>query len=132
MYVTTVASDHPWAGAVELAWEDDWDEFTLGRLVEELDGVERTALVFSGPTGDHLAIGGSTDAGLIVYVSYDDVTFALAEGRAVQGSLEVVAGGTLQDYPMRYVLEPEIAVRAAWEFIRTGELDEGLTWERTG
>lgn len=130
MFVTSVASDHPWGGAVELPWEPDWDEATLARLVDELDGVDRTALVLVGPDDVSLSIGGSVAGGLVVYVEVDGETFALAGGTDERGSRGIVAGGTYQEYPLRYVLEPPVAVQAAWTFVQTGELDDGLTWDR--
>ncbi|RKS75402.1 immunity protein Imm1 of predicted polymorphic toxin system [Motilibacter peucedani] len=130
LFVRTIASDSPWAGAVELPWEPDWDDATLAALVEELDGVERTALVLTGPDNAHLAIGGSALAGLIVYVSYDEEQFALAGGSDDEGTRPVVAGGTVQDYPLRYVIEPAVAVQAAWTFVQYGELDDTWEWDR--
>lgn len=128
MFVTTVASDHPW-GAEELAWEPDWDDATLAALVAELNGVEHTAVVLTGPGDAHLAIGGSVLAGLVVYVSYDGETFVLAAGPDGEGSRPVVAGGTVQDYPQRYLVDAPTVVRAAWTFAQTGELEHAYEWD---
>ena len=129
MFVRTIASDAPWGAAVELPWEDDWDEGTLRHLVEELDGVDRTALVLTGSEESQLAIGGSALAGLVVYASYDGDAFSLVGASTEEGTREVVAGGTLAAYPMRYIVAPEQAVRAAWRFARDGQLEESLSWE---
>jgi Immunity protein Imm1 len=128
MYVYTIATDSP-AGSVEVPWEPDWDDATLTALVEQLDGVERTALVLEGPHDTHLAVGGSAAAGVVVYVSYDGETVALAAGSDEPGCRTVVAGGTVVDYPLRYVVDVPVAVQAAWHFARTGKLDPDLRWD---
>ncbi|RZS91789.1 immunity protein Imm1 of predicted polymorphic toxin system [Motilibacter rhizosphaerae] len=133
MFVRTVASVSPWMGAVELAWEPDWDEATVRQLVDELDGVERTTLVLTGPDDAHLAVGGSAAAGLVVYVDYDGDVFVLAAGPDSDELLPLVVGeGQVQEYPLRYVVAPDVAVRAAWHFALTGDLDDAVEWHTQG
>ncbi|NHC15234.1 Imm1 family immunity protein [Motilibacter deserti] len=129
MFVTSVASAIR-GSAVEREWEPDWDEGTVRQLVEALDGIDTTAVVFAGPDEAHLAVGGSAYAGLVVYVSYaGGEAYSLADPAAPEGTATVVTAGTPGDYELRYVVGPDAAVQAAWRFVRHGDLDDALEWE---
>jgi hypothetical protein len=99
-------------------------------LVEALDGRERTLVtVFRGAA--HAAVGGSAQAGLVVYVTFDQQTFhQLTAGEpTADRSVHVTAGGQVGEYRAHLLLDVESAKAALREFVERGVLINDQRWE---
>ncbi len=102
------------------------------RRIEDLNGHDRT-LVTLARDGEYLAIGGSAEQGLVVYIEVGQGTElwqALSPRTSSEETVIVVAGGQPGDYPARIVTTLEIALAAAIAYAGAGERSSDVRWER--
>jgi hypothetical protein len=110
--------------------ESKYKNVVVERLVA-LDGVDRTlVVVFLGEK--HMACGGNTESGLVLYGTYDNDEFMqLADPTVVTGHRSTnVAGGQAGEYEARFVVDLEKAKQAMLHFISSGNFSPDLTWVR--
>jgi hypothetical protein len=112
--------------------ESPVDDALVRERILQLDGANRSLIMLYG--GDrHLAVGGDSDGGLVVYATLDGETFHSLTRDGADGDppVTVVAGGQPGDYPANQVVSADAAISAAQEFARSGELADELTWEES-
>lgn len=125
---------------VTVVWDDGatLHERTTTELAEivglaaALDGRDRTLVtVFRGEA--HAAVGGSSPAGLVVYVTFDQQAFhQLAAGQpAGAPNVTVRAGSQASEYPAHVVVDLVAAEAALAEFVGSGALSGDQRWEPT-
>ncbi len=122
-----------------VVWDDDLVEHELDGAsvadvldrVRELNGHTRSVVtVFVGDA--HLAAGGSSSDGIVLYVSLDGSSFdQLTRGTCDGEPIHVVAGGQAAAYESRFVVDLALAGRAVQEFMNDGGLAPDLDWERS-
>jgi hypothetical protein len=100
------------------------------RAFDALDANERTMLCLYSSKSRHLTIGGG-DGKYVVYASLPkDEFWNLLSDIAENRTIMVNAGGQEGDFPARKVVDEMRARRAGTAFMRDGELDQSLRWER--
>jgi hypothetical protein len=99
------------------------------RAVRALDG-EMHSMVVLGTNGPaHMAIGGGGTR-WIAFATLDGESFSVLKDPLVAaGSVRLVAGGEVDEYPAQETVDVETAARAARTFALGGVLDARLTWE---
>lgn len=122
-----------------VVWDDDFVEYELDGAsvadvldrVRGLNGQNRSLVtVFLGDA--HLAAGGSSSDGIVLYVSLDGSSFdQLTRGTCGGETIQVVAGGQAADYDSRFVVGLALAERALLSFMNDGSLAPDLDWERS-
>jgi hypothetical protein len=125
--------------SVIVVWDDNFVEHELdGATVEdvldrvrELDGESRSLVTVL--VGDaHLAVGGRSPKGIVLYVSFDGLSFdQLTRGVSDDDPVQVVAGGQAAAYDSRFVVDLTLAERAVQQFVDDGVLAHDLDWERS-
>ncbi len=111
--------------------ESPVEEALVASRILELDGRSRSLVTLCGGEG-HLAVGGDSAAGLVVYATPDNESFhQLTHGAPGDGQVTVVAGGQPGDYPAHHVVPADTAIVAATAYASRGELDDALSWEQT-
>ena len=105
-------------------------EAAVRERILELDGASRSLVTLFGDEA-HLAVGGDSRSGLVVYATFDNESFHELTNPAAEGgaAVTVVAGGQPGEYPPARVVAADDAITAALEFARSGGLAEGLTWQ---
>jgi hypothetical protein len=121
---------------VKVSWDDsegehddtaDWD--VISDLIDSLDGEDRTHVSLGEPEA-HLVCGGSASGGLVLYVQLDgEIHQLLSSTAAGQETVELVAAGQPGDYPARFVVGLEPALRAARTFVEDSTLEPSVEWE---
>jgi hypothetical protein len=120
-----------------IVWDDDGGESkqpdpstaSVLERIDALDGRARTLVtVLSGDA--HAAVGGSVETGVVLYVTFDGVTFhLLSRGDGSSDPVRVTAGGQEGEYAARFVVDVELARRAMTAFVSDDVLDSELHWE---
>jgi len=105
------------------------DQAQLRDRIGSLDGDTRTLVTVYGEDA-HLAVGGDSSTGLVVYATFDNEVFHQLVTGTGGGDREVmvVAGGQPGRYPAKSVVPLRDAVTAAGTFADDGRLDDRLTW----
>lgn len=101
------------------------------RRIDDLNGHDRT-LVTLDRGGEYLAIGGSAEHGLVVYIEGGQGTElwqALSPGTSSEETVLVVSGGQPGDYPARIVTTLEVALSAATAYAESGGRSSDVRWE---
>ena len=100
------------------------------RAFEALDANERTMLCLYLSNGRQLTFGGGNGK-YVVYASMSEDEFWNLISDAEENQVIILnAGGQEGDFPARQIVDEERARRAGIAFMRDGELDESLRWER--
>ena len=100
------------------------------RALDALDGVERTLLCLEASNGRQLTIGGG-DGNYVVYAAFSEHEFwNLLSNVSENQTIMVVAGGQKGDFAARQVVDRASAQIAGIAFMRQGELDQSLRWDR--
>lgn len=101
-------------------------------LVGMLDGERHTLLTLSPEQGDaHMAVGGDSRSGLVVYMTEDNESFLNLRARDREAGVEisVVAGGQPGEYDSSIVVTLEEALAAATCYAESGKPSDELQWE---
>ena len=122
---------------MNVSWDDidgehddtaDWEG--VEDLIGSLDGEERTHVSLGDPE-THLVCGGAADSGLVLFVQLDgEIHQLLSSTGGGEETVELVAAGQPGIYPSRYVVDLQLAKRAARTFVEDSTLASSLTWER--
>lgn len=122
---------------MNVSWDDGdgehertagWDD--IGELIGSLDGRERTHVSLGDPE-THLVCGGCATDGLVLYVGLRGEIHHLVSGTASgEQTVELVAAGQPGEYPSRFVVDLETALRAARTFVDHASLESSLEWEQ--
>ena len=108
-----------------------WEQ--IETAIRRLDG-KRCTLVILG-VGDpvpHMGIGGGDDGRYIVYATPDNMSFhTLVNPSAPPGRCMLTAGGQTGDYDLKRCVSLREVLLAAKTYAETGQIDAGLTWERS-
>lgn len=113
--------------------EEPAEEALVRTRIMELDGAMRSLVTLYGGDGGHLAVGGDSDSGLVVYATRDNETFFQLT-RDVPGDepqVTVVAGGQPGEYPANQVVNVDAAITAAQAYAGSGALHKELSWLET-
>lgn len=114
---------------------EDVSENLIRDLIRSLDGERRTMVgLYSGQDEGHMAIAGDASAGLIVYMTENNMEFFNLKTRAVraEGNVSLIAAGQPGDYDSRHVVTLDEALRAATFYAETGDRASDLLWEAKG
>jgi hypothetical protein len=121
---------------VTVSWDDsdgehddtaDWE--VISDLIGSLDGEDRTHVSLGDPEA-HLVCGGSANNGLVLHAQLDgEIHQLLCSTPAGQETVELVAAGQPGDYPARFVVELEPALKAARTFVEGSTLESSVGWE---
>lgn len=120
-----------------------WDTFGSGeseevvrdfaqieQRIRALDGENRTLVTVFDDGDGHLACGGSSKSGLVLYVTFDNLTFyQLSRDSGGGGEVTVVAGGQPGGYLQKYVVDVDYALEAVKCYLRDATLLPSATWD---
>ena len=122
---------------MKVSWDDsdgehddtaDWDR--IRDLIGSLDGEDRTHVSLGDPAA-HLVCGGSAHDGLVLHVGLDgEIHQLLSSTRGGERTVELVAAGQPGEFPARFVVGLEPALRAARMFAEDSTLESSVEWER--
>ena len=103
---------------------------TIETAVRQLNGDSFNLIILStGEETPHLGIGGGPDE-FIVYFTSDNLSFEnLVGDDSRTGTVELVCGDQLGDFPARRAASADQAVQAALYFARNVKPDPSLQWE---
>jgi len=94
-----------------------------------LDGAWRSTLVIDRGR-QQFVVGGSAESGVIAYVDNGrGKLWQLMSSTTDSESLVEVVAGELGEYPAKYVATINDVLTAAEEFVESGSLSSGLSWE---
>ena len=108
------------------------DDATLAEVeaaIQRLDGDQRSLVIVELSSGQTLTIGGGPERFVAEVAETDTTRFAVIDPRAGDGSVDLVVGGQLVDYPARVCIKRDAALRAARAFVQeSGVRTPDLTW----
>src|SRR6266567_2557184 len=124
-------------------YEDEWkgmsdegkeylnpDENLIRVALESLDGQRRTLVMLRNDGDANLAVGGGESGKYVVYGTFDNRSFQILTRNVDSDSMITVnAGGQAGEYPERWVVGIDDAMKAALSFALNGILDPSLIWQ---
>ena len=99
--------------------------------VKSLDGAERTLVLIELPSGRTLTVGGGPDLFVTEIAESDTLRWAAIDPTSGDGTVDLVVGGQLVDYPARVCVNRITMLKAARTFVKDdGNRDPAVMWSR--
>lgn len=108
--------------------EEVHDDRQVTERIEALDGENRTLVTVFGDGEGHLACGGNSKTGLVLYATFDNLTFYQLMRGIGDKEVAVVAGGQPGGYKERYVLDLDYALEAVKYYLLNAALLPTAAW----
>ncbi|WP_317635644.1 hypothetical protein [Xylocopilactobacillus apicola] len=104
---------------------------TLLRCINDLNGKNKTSVALTHDEEIYMVIGGGNEGKYSVVGGINGQIYNLINKNNInkKGYVQIVTGGQLGDFEMKYCVDKEMAIQAANHFYKNIDFDKTLKWE---